>query len=342
MPSPPNMSPSTSSQRLREFPSLVVVLKYHSILNVCRNGKADKRALEKIAREQLQGTPTAAPAPAIEVVPATPVIPPPTEHVVSKNHAQPALLAPPTSSGLKPLRLAANFAAPISVPPITVHTAMTPALPAGLVPHQDWNKSTATVGTTKSNAPTLVGVPLEKDIEPSKLEGQTSIWAGYEQDVMPQKDQARWVRNFRHQIFYLYRRLFSIVFLANFGLFIWFAIKGANTMQVANAVVSNLTVAVLMRQDYVVDAFFVFFTAVPRSWPMWIRRVCARVYHIGGLHSGAGVSGALWLILFCAKATQEYIRKQGVSAICSSSHKCKTANHIIRFRALPSASPTPS
>jgi hypothetical protein len=164
-----------------------------------------------------------------------------------------------------------------------------------------------------SNAPTVVAIPVEKDIAPSKLEGQTSICAGYEQDILPEKNQPRWLRGFRHLRFYLYRRLFGIVFAINFAVFISFAVKGYTTMEIGNAVVGNLTTAVLMRQEYVIDAFFVVFTAIPRSWPMCIRSVCARVYHIGGLHSGAGVSGTLWLILFCAKATQEFIRGEGVS-----------------------------
>ena len=183
---------------------------------------------------------------------------------------------------------------------------------------QDLNQSTSTVfdaGSMSSNAPTFVGIPIEKDIAPSKLEGQTSIWAGYEQDILPEKEQSQWLRNFRHQIFYLYRRLFSVVFLINFAVFISFAAKGYTTMEIGNAVVGNLTTAVLMRQEYVIDAFFIAFTAIPRTWPMPIRRVAARVYHIGGLHSGAGVSGALWLILFCAKATQEAINGEGVSPL---------------------------
>jgi hypothetical protein len=158
-----------------------------------------------------------------------------------------------------------------------------------------------------------VRAELKKYVGPSELEDQTSIWAGYEKDILPEKNQTRWFRNFRHQIFYLYRRLFSIVFII---IFVWFAVKGATSGSVANAVVGNLMTAILMRQDYVIDAFFVLFTSIPPTWPLSIRCVCARVYHIGGLHSGAAVSGTMWLILFCAKTTQEYIRGQGVGRPC--------------------------
>ncbi|KAG5640553.1 hypothetical protein DXG03_008119 [Asterophora parasitica] len=188
---------------------------------------------------------------------------------------------------------------------------------------QDSNKSdTASVRTVvndqpeKTPTPTLVGVPIEKKIDPSSLEGQTSIWAGYEQDVLPPKTQVQWLRNLRHQIFYLYRRLFGIVFLINLAIFIWYAAKGANAKEVGLVVISNLFGAILMRQDYVIDAFFVTFTSIPPSWPLWIRRVAARVYHIGGLHSGAGASGTLWLILFCGVGTKEVVSGGRVSFCC--------------------------
>ncbi|KAF5387033.1 hypothetical protein D9615_001563 [Tricholomella constricta] len=177
------------------------------------------------------------------------------------------------------------------------------------------------IGPTSTNAPmsmpsansTLVSVPLEKKIEPSALENQTSIWAGYEQDVLPPKENARWLRNLRHQIMYLYRRLFGIVFVTNLGIFIAVAanFENTNSSYIGKVVIGNLFGAILMRQDYVIDAFFVVCTSVPRSWPLWIRRILARVYHIGGLHSGAGASGTLWLLLFSIKASIEVARGEG-------------------------------
>ncbi|KAG6809976.1 hypothetical protein H0H92_013825 [Tricholoma furcatifolium] len=174
-----------------------------------------------------------------------------------------------------------------------------------------------TPSTSRSATPAsvTVGVPIEKRIEPSALEGQTSIWAGYDQDVLPPKIHSRWLRNLRFQVMDLYRRLFGIVFLVNFGIFISVAVRfnHVSSLYIGNIVVGNIFGAILMRQDYVIDTFFVVFTSIPRSWPLAIRRVAARVYHIGGLHSGAGASGALWLILFSAKATMEVIRGRGAS-----------------------------
>jgi len=222
-----------------------------------------------------------------------------------ETSSTPQLLQVPTTAASK----VANFVGDISDRPLELRTA----------PHQqDWNKSTdghSSWTEAGSAVPTITGVPIEKEIELSKLEDQTSVWAGYELDIIPDKKQARWFRNFRHQLFYVYRRLFSVVFLANFGVFLWVAIKGPSTTDLGKAVIANVTLAVMMRQDYVIDAFFVTFTAVPRSWPIAIRKLFALVYHIGGLHSGGGVSAMVWHILFCAKATQDFIRREHVSLI---------------------------
>ncbi|KAJ7863109.1 hypothetical protein B0H14DRAFT_483186 [Mycena olivaceomarginata] len=82
---------------------------------------------------------------------------------------------------------------------------------------------------------------------------------------------------------------------------------GVNSQHLGLITLANLFIAILMRQDYVVNAFFNVFCAVPTSWPISIRRVCARVYHIGGLHSGCATSGVVWLALLCGQATKEVV-----------------------------------
>ncbi|KAK7048367.1 Nonribosomal peptide synthetase 12 [Favolaschia claudopus] len=133
-------------------------------------------------------------------------------------------------------------------------------------------------------------------------------WHGYEKDVLPNKTQGKTVRNLRHQVFSLYRRLFSVVFLVNVTIFITLLVRGGATAQRLGLItLANLFVAILMRQDYIVNTFFNVFCAVPSSWPLAIRRVCARVYHIGGLHSGCATSGVVWLALTCGQATKEAV-----------------------------------
>ncbi|EPT05300.1 hypothetical protein FOMPIDRAFT_1112253 [Fomitopsis schrenkii] len=139
------------------------------------------------------------------------------------------------------------------------------------------------------------------------------VWQGFEEDVLPEKVHGRFVRNLRWQLMSLYRRLFGIVFCVNLGVFIWYAVKGANAEQLGRVVLGNLFAAILMRQEYVINSFFFVACLAPRSWPLWIRRILARVYSIGGIHSGAGVSGTVWLVLFVGQATREVIKKEKTS-----------------------------
>ncbi|KZT65795.1 hypothetical protein DAEQUDRAFT_768520 [Daedalea quercina L-15889] len=138
---------------------------------------------------------------------------------------------------------------------------------------------------------------------------KTEVWEGFGDDELPDKTQGRLLRNVRFQMLSLYRRLFGIVFFTNLGIFIWYCVKGANANQIATVLVGNLFASILMRQEYVINAFFTVACLAPKSWPLWIRRILARVYSIGGIHSGAGVSGTVWLILFVGKATREVIDK---------------------------------
>ena len=87
------------------------------------------------------------------------------------------------------------------------------------------------------------------------------------EDDLPTKVQGHYMRNLRHQIFTLYRRLFSIVFVINMAIFIALISTGRHsTMHVGLAVISNLFCAILMRQEYVINAFFNVFCAVPSSY----------------------------------------------------------------------------
>ncbi|RDB21480.1 Linear gramicidin synthase subunit D [Hypsizygus marmoreus] len=169
---------------------------------------------------------------------------------------------------------------------------------SGSVKVREWNPA--------DHVEIFVNLPLKKEINPSALEDQTSIWAGYKQDVLPDNREGQFLHNIRFRAAYLFRRFFGLVFLTNLLIFIIIASKGANAGQISKIVVGNIFVAVLMRQDYIVEAFFLICFIVPLSWPLSVRRaVAASIYHLGGLHFGAGASAVLWQILFAAQATKE-------------------------------------
>lgn len=108
----------------------------------------------------------------------------------------------------------------------------------------------------------------------SSAQEKGNIWDGYQDDEIPDKKQSRPVRNLRHQVFSLYRRLFSVVFITNMSIFIaTLARGGANAEQLGLIVVANLFCAILMRQDYVINAFFTVACSVPNTCVHFITRL---------------------------------------------------------------------
>ena len=94
-----------------------------------------------------------------------------------------------------------------------------------------------------------------------------NVWDGYLEDDIPDKTQGWLIRNLRHQIFSLYRRLFGVIFVTNMAVFIATLVRDeANPSHLALIVVANLFCAILMRQDHVINTFFNVFCAVPSSY----------------------------------------------------------------------------
>ncbi|KAK0487652.1 hypothetical protein IW261DRAFT_632549 [Armillaria novae-zelandiae] len=145
------------------------------------------------------------------------------------------------------------------------------------------------------------------------VDEKANPWDGYEEDEMPEKVQPRLVRNARLQAFSIYRRLFSVVFITNMGIFIAYAIRGYHSQKIALVTVANIFIAILMRQELVINTLFLIFCSVPQSWPFFIRKTAARVYHLGGIHSGAASSAVVWLILLAVQATRERVNNLGTS-----------------------------
>ncbi|TVY32884.1 Adenylate-forming reductase, partial [Lachnellula subtilissima] len=123
--------------------------------------------------------------------------------------------------------------------------------------------------------------------------------------TLPEKKGLHGWRALRHRTFSLYRRLFSVVFSINLILLIVMLTErgGPKLEHLATAIAANLAASVLFRQDYVINFLFTIACSVPTSAPIFIRRNCAKIYHIGGLHSGLGVASTLWLLAFTITAT---------------------------------------
>jgi hypothetical protein len=119
---------------------------------------------------------------------------------------------------------------------------------------------------------------------------------------LPQKKYGRIFRNLRWTIMSVYRRLNLLVLLPNILVMI---ILGAqhNLLRLspdalATAVAANIAVSVLIRQELLINLFFIIFGNAPKSLPLRVRRLSAKIYHLGGVHSGAGIASVVWFGIF--------------------------------------------
>lgn len=133
---------------------------------------------------------------------------------------------------------------------------------------------------------------------------------------LPKKHHSRVVRHARHTFLSVYRRLFSIVFLFNMiGLAVllsrnsrWYS--SPPLAHFSTAASANIMVAILVRQDYVVNACFKLAWMVPLSAPLRVRRTLAKVYEYGGVHSGAAFCSVIWFCLLTGFLTREFVINQ--------------------------------
>lgn len=130
-------------------------------------------------------------------------------------------------------------------------------------------------------------------------------------DTLPPKRGMHGQRWVRHRLFILYRRFFSIVLLANIAVacyILYRRVKQARYVlaNMATATAANLCMAVLMRSEPVINMLFTIFCSVPTSFPLAIRRHCARIFHIGGIHSACAIAATMWFIIFTVGASLEF------------------------------------
>jgi hypothetical protein len=114
--------------------------------------------------------------------------------------------------------------------------------------------------------------------------------------AIPDKTHGKRRRGILHRVLIVYRQLFTVIALVNIGAALAVVFTGFPREWLGNVTAMNLTLAVLMRQEFVVNSLYTITCSVPKSWPLWIRTRCARIFHFGGVHSAAGVGAAFWLL----------------------------------------------
>ncbi|TDC26689.1 hypothetical protein E1265_03730 [Streptomyces sp. 8K308] len=105
-------------------------------------------------------------------------------------------------------------------------------------------------------------------------------------------------RILKHPRLMHYNRLVALVWavnLAALGLGLADG-DGLSARSLSYAALANLTLGVVVRQQYVINALFRIATSAPVTWPLRIRWTLAKVYHFGGLHVGGATAGTAWFL----------------------------------------------
>jgi len=150
---------------------------------------------------------------------------------------------------------------------------MTPALSSvNVEAHSKLIEETAEeVALAKMKHPALEASSVVSALEKAEPLGNENFWAGFQDTILSEKENNKKIRFLRHQVFTLYRKLFSIVICLNLTILIWLLVRGTNALEVAGVTIANLCVSILHRQDYVINAYFWLFTRVPLSCvPIWL------------------------------------------------------------------------
>ncbi|KAF2128253.1 acetyl-CoA synthetase-like protein [Dothidotthia symphoricarpi CBS 119687] len=124
----------------------------------------------------------------------------------------------------------------------------------------------------------------------------------------------------QHRALITYRMLLLLVVLANIGvacgiLYRYIKHNAFPLQSVATATASNLCAAILIRSEPVINLLFIVFSSVPTWVPLRIRRICAHIYHLGGIHSGCAVAAVIWFMIFTVGISLELAKGAGARAI---------------------------
>ncbi|KAM3447226.1 hypothetical protein MY3296_008912 [Beauveria thailandica] len=171
--------------------------------------------------------------------------------------------------------------------------------------------------TMPSDRETLVETPRH-----ASFSSATTVFsekASLEELAVPEKKLPQPWRGLAYRILIIYRTLFSVVVLLNAGVLALLLALRADSQLLKLVVSANLTLAVLVRQDTVINILYTVFCSVPKTAPLWIRRRCGKIYHLGGVHSAAGVCSTVWLLGSNVSSTVLYVRgnKERVDSLAS-------------------------
>jgi hypothetical protein len=183
--------------------------------------------------------------------------------------------------------------------------------------------------SVNSSSATLAGTPQldAKEFKSAGLIPESDPFAshGLDSSPLPPKKGPRFYRYLRWNFGSVYRRIFSLVYLANMVamavLIARSAISGERfkfTYQQASiAVTANILGSMVVRNEHVVNAMFWVFGTWTKNIPLCLRTLAAKVYSYGGIHSGGAVAATFWYIAFLVLLTTEFESAGPLSVIRS-------------------------
>jgi len=133
---------------------------------------------------------------------------------------------------------------------------------------------------------------------------------------LPEMSGSDMYRKLRWGLFSMYRKLFSLITLVNLVAVIVFLVQLKHDNSVATygnaatAAAANFCVAILIRNEHVVNILFRAACSVPIWFPLIVRRYAAKIYSYGGVHSGCGIAGSVWYLIFAVLVISEFTAGQ--------------------------------
>lgn len=160
----------------------------------------------------------------------------------------PAPQAQITNESFRPFN---ELSSPVGGSPIVTSSRSISSSASHSTLHRDEAESDTKSIVKKQSADTVIAdlpvLPSAKTEIAAEKGG--NAWDGYLDDDLPEKNEPKYVRNLRHIVFSLYRRIFGVVFIVNMSIFIHALVKGGlPANKIGTIVVGNICAAVLMRQ----------------------------------------------------------------------------------------------
>jgi hypothetical protein len=91
----------------------------------------------------------------------------------------------------------------------------------------------------------------------------------------------------------------------------WQIVDGSALSAVSALTLVNLTVAVVIRQQVLLNVLYGLAGRGSPSWPLLVRWSISKVHHVGGIHAGCAIAGTAWLGAFATLAIVTRVRHPG-------------------------------